>query len=66
MGESGFAKKQSHSQGFKNYSGKYSKDMSRRGDRRGFPDEGFGGKYAQYNKKQFRPFDRRSKKERRY
>ena len=66
VGEPGFPKKQSHSQGFRQYSGKYSKDMHKRHvDRRGFQDEGFGGKYGQYNKKQYRGFDRRSKKERR-
>jgi len=68
MGESGFSKK--HSQGFKQYSGKYQKGMSGKrsheGHKREHQDEGFGNRYNQYGKKQFRGFERRSKKERRF
>jgi RNA recognition motif-containing protein len=68
VGESGFSKKHSH--GFKQFSGKYGRNSSHKrgndGHKRDNPDESFGNRYNQYGKKQYKGFERRSRKERRF
>ena len=68
MGDSGYPKKNPNYRGF---SGRYGKEGPHRryeheADKRDNNEESFGNRYGQFGKRNYRGFDRRGKKERRY